>query len=87
MHAQDDLPPWKLADELAREELRCGLSELPPPDLPDPVLEIYKRDVDRTLLIKNLELTPAQRADKLVDFNRLLQEMRRAGQQVKTQPT
>jgi hypothetical protein len=57
---------------------RCGLSELPPPDIIDPVVEAYKKDVDRTLLIKNLTLTPAERAEKLVNFMRFLDEMREA---------
>ena len=70
--------PAALDDTALPEPPRCGLSELPPPDLSDPVLEIYKRDVDRTLLVKNLSLTPAQRAEKLVDFVRFLDEMRHA---------
>ena len=47
------------------EPLHCGLSELPPPDTSDPVLEVYQRDVDRTLLRANLALTPAERGQKL----------------------
>ncbi len=62
---------------------RCGLSELPPPDVFDPVVEAYKKDVDRTLLIKNLTLSPAERAEKFLDFMRFLAEMRRAGQRVR----
>jgi len=61
---------------------RCGVSELAPPDVFDSVLECYKRDVDRSLLIKNLGLTPAQRAEKLRDFTRFLDEMRRAGRRL-----
>jgi len=64
------------------EPLRCGLSELPPPDISDPVLEIYQRDVDRTLLRKNLALTPAERAQKLVDFVRFLEELHLAGRKL-----
>lgn len=52
--------------------------ELPPADLFDPVIEAYKKDVDRTLLIENLKLTPAQRAEKFVDFMRFLDEIKRA---------
>jgi len=32
---------------------------------PDPVIEAYKRDVDRTLIRENLKLTPDQRLRKL----------------------
>jgi hypothetical protein len=46
------------------------------------VLETYKRDVDRSLLIKNLGLSPAQRAEKLVDFTRFLSKMRRAARRL-----
>jgi len=48
--------------------------ELPP----DPVIEAYKRDVDRTLLRENLKLTPDERLRKLVAFMRSLEEVRAA---------
>lgn len=51
---------------------------LPPPDTFDPVVEAYKKDVDRTLLIENLKLTPAQRAEKLESFVEMLTELRKA---------
>jgi hypothetical protein len=35
---------------------------------PDPVIEAYKKDVDRTLLRETLKLTPAQRLQRLQDF-------------------
>lgn len=35
---------------------------------PDPVIEAYKKDVDRTLLRENLTLTPDERLRKLQDF-------------------
>jgi hypothetical protein len=47
---------------------------------PDPVIEYYKRDVDRTLLREHLKLTPQQRLEKLVSFMRDLDELRRAHQ-------
>ncbi len=61
-----------------REQSHCGFEELPPPDVYDPVIEAYKRDVDRTLLIENLKLTPAQRAEKLESFVEMLAELRTA---------
>jgi hypothetical protein len=45
----------------------------------DPVVEAYKRDVDRTLLRENLKLTPEERLLKLQDFVRFLSEVRTAG--------
>jgi len=56
----------------------CGNFELPPPDTLDPVIEAYKKDVDRTLLRENLKLTPAQRAEKLEGFVEMLMELRDA---------
>jgi hypothetical protein len=46
--------------------------ELPP----DPVIEYYKKDVDRTLLREHLKLTPQQRLEKLVAFMRSLERLR-----------
>lgn len=51
--------------------------ELPFPK--DPVIEAYKKDVDRTLLRENLKLTVTQRFEKLMAMQRFAEEMRRAG--------
>ena len=45
---------------------------------PDPVIEAYKKDVDRTLLRENLKLTPDQRLRKLQTFIDGLAELRGA---------
>jgi hypothetical protein len=45
---------------------------------PDPVIEVYKRDVDRTLLREHLRLTPQQRIEKLMSFMRSLDRLRQA---------
>jgi len=45
----------------------------------DPVIEVYKRDVDRTLLRENLKLAPEERLLKLQDFVKFLSEVRSAG--------
>jgi len=45
----------------------------------DPVVEVYKRDGDRSLLRENLKLTPAQRLEKLLGFSAFAAEMRAAG--------
>jgi hypothetical protein len=45
---------------------------------PDPVIEFYKKDVDRTLLRENLKLTPEQRLHKLQDFVSFLATLRAA---------
>jgi hypothetical protein len=46
---------------------------------PDPVIEAYKRDIDRTLLRQNLRRTPEERWRNLDAAARLAEEMRRAG--------
>ena len=48
---------------------------------PDPVIEVYKRDIDRTLLRENLKLTVEQRFEKQMAIQRFAEEMRRAGRQ------
>ena len=50
---------------------------------PDPVIEIYKRDVDRTLLRENLRLTPQQRIEKLMSFMRSIERLREAARSKK----
>lgn len=46
---------------------------------PDPVIELYKKDVDRTLLRENLKLTVEERLRNLMRMQRFAQEMREAG--------
>jgi hypothetical protein len=53
--------------------------ELPPADLYDPVIEAYKKDVDRTLLRENLKLTVEERLRKLASLWEYAQELRAAG--------
>lgn len=45
---------------------------------PDPVIEAYKKDVDRTLLREHLKLTPQQRLEKFVAFMTFLAGVRGA---------
>jgi hypothetical protein len=56
-----------------------------PPVTPDPVIEFYKKDVDRTLLRENLKLTVTQRFEKLMALQRFAEEMRRAGREARWQ--
>ena len=42
---------------------------------PDPVIEAYKKDVDRALLRENLKLTPEERLQKLLDLQALADSM------------
>ena len=45
----------------------------------DPVIELYMRDVDRTLLRENLKLTPGQRLEKFVRFASFATTLKKAG--------
>lgn len=45
----------------------------------DPVLEVYKADLDRTLLRQNLRRTPEERLRNLIALQRLAEEARKAG--------
>jgi hypothetical protein len=45
----------------------------------DPVIEAYKRGIDRTLLRENLKLTVEERFEKLRQLQRFAAELRQAG--------
>jgi hypothetical protein len=52
---------------------------MPPPLEPDPVIEAYKKDVDRTLLRANLRRTITERIEALIALQKLADEARKAG--------
>jgi hypothetical protein len=76
-----------MSDELdarAREpEAVVGPYELAPADYCDPVIEVYKKDVDRTLLRENLKLTVEERFIKFERFWEYAQELREAGRKAR----
>ena len=45
----------------------------------DPVIEAYKRDVDRTLIRENLRLSVEERFEQLMRLQQFAEELRRAG--------
>ncbi len=60
---------------------RHGMPRRTPGDAtrgPDPVVEVYKRDIDRSLLRENLKLTVEQRFLKLQQLQRFAVELRQA---------
>jgi hypothetical protein len=61
--------------------------DVPPADFYDPVIEAYKKDVDRTLLRENLKLTPNERSHKFARSMKLFFEMRRAGRKMRGERT
>lgn len=56
--------------ERYRRGIRSGVDE---------IIELYKKDVDQTLLIENLRLTPEQRFEKFARVMEGVMELRRAG--------
>lgn len=44
----------------------------------DPVIEVYKKDIDRTLIRENLQRTVEERFLQLMKLQRLAEELRRA---------
>ncbi|AUX26631.1 uncharacterized protein SOCEGT47_072010 [Sorangium cellulosum] len=61
-------------------------SSVDPVDRPDPIIELYKKHVDRSLLRENLKLTPEQRLLKMMDLQRFAAELQRAGRAAKKRP-
>lgn len=49
----------------------------------DPVVEALRKNVDKTLIRKNLALTPEQRLRQLMELQRFAEELRRAGREAK----
>ena len=49
----------------------------------DPVIEEYKKHVDRSLLRENLKLTVTQRLEKLQEHLEFAEELKRAGREAR----
>jgi hypothetical protein len=45
----------------------------------DPVIEVYKKDIDRTLIRKNLKLTVEERLNQLMKLQEFADELKRSG--------
>ena len=71
----NDRPATPKGPAVSQAELRYG-DDLAPADVCDPVLEVYKRDIDRTLLIANLELSVAERLANFQKFMNSVEKMR-----------
>ncbi|MBI4661964.1 MAG: hypothetical protein HY735_24345 [Verrucomicrobia bacterium] len=55
--------PAQLHDRAESPDEVIGLG---PPDAIDPLIEAFKKDVDRTLLIENLRATPRERSRRFL---------------------
>ena len=49
----------------------------------DPVVEAYKKHIDRTLIRENLRLTVDQRFQQLMKLQRFAEELQKAGRKVR----
>jgi len=45
----------------------------------DDIIDLYKKDVDRTLIRENLKLTPEERLRKAQQMAKMAEELREAG--------
>ena len=46
----------------------------------DDIIAIYERDIDVTLLLENLKLSPDQRLKRMTEFGKFVTEMYKAGE-------
>ena len=63
-------------DELHEQPAPYGAVSLPTADARDPVLEVFKRDIDFSLVERNLQLTTDERAQQLVNATRFIAKFR-----------
>ena len=49
----------------------------------DPVIEAYKKDIDRTLIRENMKRTVEERFERLMELQRFAEELQRAGRAAK----
>jgi hypothetical protein len=66
-------------NEATAANLSLLTHELAPADYLDPVIEVFKKDVDRTLLRENLKLSVEQRVRKAQSFHASLDGWRGSG--------
>ena len=52
----------------------------------DPIIEVYKKDIDRTLLRENLKLSVEDRLRQLMELQRFAEELQRAGRAARDVP-
>lgn len=80
--APESLAQRSLPNE--RREIRFTSMSDPVSNLPpDPVIEAYKRGIDRTLIQENLRKSPDERIRTLQEFARFAEELRRAGEKLR----
>ncbi len=58
------------------ERYQSGDAPWPAAEAIDPVIEVFKKDVDETLLDRNLRLSTEERAQQLVNAARFIRKFR-----------
>lgn len=58
------------------------MNKAPNPD-PDPVVEAYKKDIDRSLIRENLKLSVEDRFRRAMALARFADELKRAGREAR----
>ena len=48
------------------------------------IIDLYKKDVDRTMIRQNLKLTVEERLLNLQNFNQFAEELRKAGKKLRS---
>jgi transcriptional regulator with XRE-family HTH domain len=81
-------PSWKTLEQLlaaAGFEIRATLRDRAEAARRrrDPVIEAYGRDLDRTLLRRNLRRSPEERIVAAMELQRVADEVRRAGREAR----
>lgn len=54
-----------------------------PQGVPDPVIDVYKEGIDRTLIRENLRRTPDERFQQLMALQAFAEELREAGRRAR----
>ena len=64
------------SDALREEAVPYRIHDMASAEFIDPVLEVFKRDIDFTLVERNLRLTTEERAQQLVNATRFIRKFR-----------
>ena len=54
------------------------------PAAPDPVVEAYKKNLDRSLIRQNLQRSILERLEALMELQRFAEELQRSGRRIGT---
>ena len=54
------------------------------PSAPDPVVEAYKKNLDRSLIRQNLQRSILERLEALMELQRFAEELQRSGRRIGT---